>query len=209
MSSSATAASPVSLAFDQNALLSIIRGFRNGVIYGFKIRLPHAFVMTMLFRDGPLYDKLEAIFRATYQHSKNLGLYVAAFKLARALLRHFRGKEDHWNTTLAGAVGGAVMFGTNDPITSQINMYVMSRVIFGIGRTATNKGLVTYHPAMFTAFGASVWALVMYLFFFQPGTLQSSLIASMQYLYKDSDYFPQGVKNAWAWLTTSAAAPKL
>ncbi len=201
--------SPVGLTFDKNALLSVIRAFRNGVVYGFKIRLPHAFVMTMLFRDGPLYDKLEAIVRATFQHSRNLGFYAASFKLVRALLRHFRGVEDHWNTTIAGAVGGAIMFGTNDPITSQINMYVMSRVIFGLGRTANNKGLVPYHPKMFTAFGASVWALVMYLFFFQPGTLQSSLIASMQYLYKDSDYFPQGVKNAWEWLITPAAAPKM
>lgn len=30
-------------------LWTIVRGFRNGFIYGMKIRLPHAFVMTMLF----------------------------------------------------------------------------------------------------------------------------------------------------------------
>jgi peroxisomal membrane protein 4 len=198
--------SPVSLTFDKNALLSIVRGMRNGFVYGFKIRLPHAFVMTMLFRDGPLYDKIEAILRATWQHSRNLGCYVAVFKLVRALLRHFRGTEDHWNTTLAGAVGGAVLFGSNDPVSSQINMYVMSRVIFGLGRTANNKGF-PYHPRYHTVFGSACWALVMYLFFHQPGTLQSSLAASMQYLYKDSDYFP-AAKNLWTWLTTSAYAPK-
>ena len=33
-------------------LLSVIRGFRNGVIYGAKIRFPHALVMTFLFREG-------------------------------------------------------------------------------------------------------------------------------------------------------------
>lgn len=34
-------------------LLSIMKGFRNGLIYGIKIRLPHALVMTFLFRPEP------------------------------------------------------------------------------------------------------------------------------------------------------------
>jgi peroxisomal membrane protein 4 len=33
-------------------LLAIIKGFRNGAVYGAKIRFPHALVMTLLFRDG-------------------------------------------------------------------------------------------------------------------------------------------------------------
>ena len=31
-------------------LLTILKGFRNGLVYGAKIRLPHALVMTLLFR---------------------------------------------------------------------------------------------------------------------------------------------------------------
>lgn len=34
-------------------LLTIVKGFRNGLVYGAKIRLPHALVMTFLFRDDP------------------------------------------------------------------------------------------------------------------------------------------------------------
>lgn len=34
-------------------LLTIIKGFRNGLVYGAKIRLPHALVMTFLFRNDP------------------------------------------------------------------------------------------------------------------------------------------------------------
>ena len=33
-------------------ILSIIKGCRNGAVYGAKIRFPHALVMTFLFRDG-------------------------------------------------------------------------------------------------------------------------------------------------------------
>ena len=33
-------------------VLSVLRGIRNGIVYGIKIRLPHATVMTFLFRGG-------------------------------------------------------------------------------------------------------------------------------------------------------------
>ena len=34
-------------------ILTIVKGFRNGLVYGAKIRLPHALVMTFLFRTEP------------------------------------------------------------------------------------------------------------------------------------------------------------
>jgi peroxisomal membrane protein 4 len=33
-------------------ILSILKGFRNGVVYGAKVRFPHALVMTILFKTG-------------------------------------------------------------------------------------------------------------------------------------------------------------
>lgn len=33
-------------------LLSIVKGFRSGVVYGAKVRFPHALVMTILFKTG-------------------------------------------------------------------------------------------------------------------------------------------------------------
>uniref|UniRef100_A0A8C6G6Z4 Peroxisomal membrane protein 4 n=1 Tax=Mus spicilegus TaxID=10103 RepID=A0A8C6G6Z4_MUSSI len=35
-----------------HAALAVIKGFRNGAVYGVKIRAPHALVMTFLFRSG-------------------------------------------------------------------------------------------------------------------------------------------------------------
>ncbi|XP_029358693.1 peroxisomal membrane protein 4 isoform X2 [Echeneis naucrates] len=34
------------------AALAVLKGFRNGVVYGAKIRAPHALVMTFLFKSG-------------------------------------------------------------------------------------------------------------------------------------------------------------
>lgn len=33
-------------------LLSVVKGFRSGVVYGAKVRFPHALVMTILFKTG-------------------------------------------------------------------------------------------------------------------------------------------------------------
>ena len=107
-----------------SCIIGILRGLRQGIVYGAKVRFPHALVMTFLFRNGSITGKLRDIFNATYQHSWNLGRYVALFKLLECCLRHIRNKESGLNQVVAGFVAGAVMFGSNTPINSQINMYV-------------------------------------------------------------------------------------
>jgi peroxisomal membrane protein 4 len=42
--------SSATLASILRDFLTILKGFRNGLVYGAKIRLPHALVMTLLFR---------------------------------------------------------------------------------------------------------------------------------------------------------------
>lgn len=32
--------------------LTVVKGFRNGVVYGARIRFPHALVMAILFKSG-------------------------------------------------------------------------------------------------------------------------------------------------------------
>jgi hypothetical protein len=34
-------------------ILAIVKGLRNGIVYGAKVRFPHAVVMTFLFKTGP------------------------------------------------------------------------------------------------------------------------------------------------------------
>jgi len=40
--------------------LALLKSARNGMVYGWKIRFPHALVMTFLFRDGPYVEKPRA-----------------------------------------------------------------------------------------------------------------------------------------------------
>ena len=121
-------------------LLSVIRGFRQGVVYGAKIRFPHALVMTFLFRTGSLTDKASDIVQATYTHASTLGCYVALYKLLTGALRHLTGHTPSSNALVpltSGFIAGAALFGRSTPITTQINMSPNTRT------TATHAA----HPA--------------------------------------------------------------
>ena len=70
------------------AFLSAWRAFRNGLFYGTKIRLPHALVMTLLFRrSNSIRAMADPIARMTWEHSRNLALFAGFYKIALAIAR--------------------------------------------------------------------------------------------------------------------------
>lgn len=90
--------------------LSIFKGFRNGLIYGAKIRLPHALVMTFLFSNGDLRTKLKNILKATKQHSFNLAKFVTIYKTLLFLQKRFNNNiERSSDSFFAGLVGGYML----------------------------------------------------------------------------------------------------
>lgn len=191
--------------FDLNAasLLTVIRGFRNGVIYGAKVRFPHALVMTLLFKSGSFESKIRSIIKATYHHAKNLGTFVAIFKGVCVLLRHLRQKETGTNVLLGGLIGGMIVWGDNNAINSQINMYILSRITVGLARLAVKRGYFEAPKHSFRIYAGVCWAIVMYLFYYEHTPrvpiLQKSLASSMSYLYLDSNEWPN-TSNVIKWL---------
>ncbi|XP_051753522.1 peroxisomal membrane protein 4 isoform X2 [Ctenopharyngodon idella] len=99
--------------------LAVVKGFRNGAVYGAKIRAPHALVMTFLFRSGSLREKFRAIAQATYTHSRNLACFVFTYKGLQALQQHLQGKQLQSHSFLAACLGGWLVFGENNNINSQ------------------------------------------------------------------------------------------
>ncbi|KAL2153967.1 hypothetical protein VTH82DRAFT_2643 [Thermothelomyces myriococcoides] len=196
-------------------LLTIIKGARNGAVYGTKVRFPHALVMIMLFRSGTLREKAWLIFRATRTHARNLAKFATIYKATCLLLKHFGptpGKEGPYDSFLAGLLGGYIVFGQRSPrsgrissVNQQIVIYVFARVVLALARLAVQPGrglpvvsdpdtsaAIRHHA--WPVFASLSWAAVMHLFRWHAAELQPSLRSSMTYIYRDSDKW-DGLRN--------------
>lgn len=193
--------------------LTLVKGIRNGIVYGSKVRFPHALVMIFLFRSGSFRTKCWLVFKATRQHARNLGFFALMYKSTMLFLKHTSptGKERHYDSFLAGLVGGYTVFGRDihNSVSQQIVIYVSARVFLALGKLAVQPrhvgkiegggggmGLIANEELRrevmrngWPVFATLSWAMVMYLFRWHPETVQSSLRSSMSYIYVQSDHW--------------------
>jgi len=197
-------------------VLSLIKGFRNGAVYGAKIRFPHALVMTFLFGKGNTRDKLRTIIDSTMTHSKNLGTFVFVYKSMMMFQKRFlqadKKKEHSIHSFVAGLIGGYFVWGNYSNINYQIVLYLTSRISVAIAKLIflrffignNNNNIINNNDNIninnieidenvssqtYPIFAAIVWGLVMWLFRWERETLQPSLQSSMEYLYNDSNHW--------------------
>ncbi|GAA5946177.1 hypothetical protein JCM3775_006308 [Rhodotorula graminis] len=194
-------------------VLAILKGARNGLVYGARVRGPHALVMSLIFQSGPWQQRLRYVYRATKQHSLNLARFVAIYKTALLVQKTLAGgKQRSMDTFWAGLVGGWAVFGERNAVNEQIVLYVVSRIITSLlpratpavplapaapGSTAADGFPLppgspypksrAPHPKVFEVYAAVAWGLVMYLFRERRDRLHGGMVSSMQYLYLDSE----------------------
>ncbi|KAL9086731.1 MAG: hypothetical protein Q9159_004026 [Coniocarpon cinnabarinum] len=139
--------------------LAILKAARNGVVYGTKIRFPHALVMVLLFRTGTTKEKTTAILKATKQHATNLATFAIIYKSLMLLLRrtaprlsphtsaHLKSEiaprprsEPSSHSFISGLIAGYCVFGrrkaTFSSVNQQIVIYVFARVVLGLAKLA-------------------------------------------------------------------------
>jgi peroxisomal membrane protein 4 len=184
-------------------VLTLVKGFRNGLVYGAKVRFPHALVMMFLFRTGTAREKAIMILNATKTHARTLGLFVLTYKTTMLGLRNFNGKEGRYDSFFAGLLGGYLVFGRGNQssVNQQIVMYVFARVVLGLAKLSVETGIVPdaggkgkMAERTYPVFASLSWACVMWLFRWYPHVIQSSLRNSMQYLYINADQW-DGLRN--------------
>ncbi|SAM85643.1 related to peroxisomal membrane protein 4 [Ustilago bromivora] len=180
-------------------IFTVLKGLRNGIVYGAKIRFPHALVMTLLFGRGTRGEKLSFILRATRMHALNLGRFTALYKLLSIGLRRTyeawggKGAVPKWHSFLAGLVAGNILFGERTPVNEQIVLYTSSRVMASfLPRAETRKDWPAGKPkppqkAWFAAYATTTWGVVMFLHEYRRETLQSGMVNSMDYLYHNAE----------------------
>jgi peroxisomal membrane protein 4 len=191
---------------DLAPLLSLVKGIRNGAVYGAKVRFPHALVMIFLFRSGTIREKVKLVLNATRQHARNLAVFALIYKSSMIVLRNVNpaavGKEGKYDSFFAGLLGGYAVFGRHkSSITQQIVIYIFARVVLGFAKLSIQPGAHSFSSLIgpearkqiegnaWAVFASLSWAFVMYLFRWHPETLMSSLRSSMVYIYADSDHW--------------------
>ena len=70
-------------------LYAILHSLASGARYGFRIRLPHALIMTLLFNKPhvPVRAKVLGIVKVSMEHAGNLAAFAAVYKSILALLK--------------------------------------------------------------------------------------------------------------------------
>ena len=117
------------------------------------------------------------------------------------------GKEGPYDTFLSGAAGGYLIFGRGragqSSVNQQIVIYVFARAMLALARLSVESPQMTsttQTPTLWThrldpevkrriqenawpVFASLTWAFIMYIFRWQPESIQGSLRSSMKYMY--------------------------
>jgi peroxisomal membrane protein 4 len=169
-----------------NCMISALKGLRNGMYYGGKVRFVHSLVMTILFRSGSLKSKIISIIKMTWEHARNLGVFVLFYKSIVCILRHlFKSRTPIFNF-ISGFIASYLFLSREaTAVNMQIMLYLLSRDILALANIVSNNYMNGWSG--FTLTSMTVWGIVMFLFEYNSKLLQSSLTASMNFIYKESD----------------------
>lgn len=168
--------------------LSLVKGLRQGVVYGAKVRFAHSLVQAFLFRHDPWSERVRFIVRMTYLHAKNLGLFVFGYKTLRAIITWLFRLSKPWSAFLSAFAVGYVVFHERNSINEQIILYLLARIVVGLARYAQKRDwLPQPKRPVFPWFAALIWGIVLWLFECHRETLQPSLTRSMVYLYENAN----------------------
>lgn len=128
----------------------------------------------------------------TRTHAFNLSRFVFGYKLLCALLGRIDGQKSQWHSFISAFFVGSLVFGEDNGVNTQINLYLLSRIIYGLVKLGAEKKfipqpsrvlkLLPIHQLLldfpvFPWFAAAVWGTVLWmfecnLFNFRPSRIQ-------------------------------------
>lgn len=166
-----------------NDALLPLKGARNAILFGTKIRLVDGIVKALLYSKGTLTDSIKQVVDVTFEHGSSLAAQVFFHKTLLILLRRIQGQDRPWHAALGGFIAGALIWGRTSRFNEMLNLYLLSRVLLAFARTVEVPPVVSNHSNR--AFSALIWAAVMYQFHTKM-PLQVTLETTMTYLHHDS-----------------------
>jgi peroxisomal membrane protein 4 len=181
--------------------VSAVRGFRNGIITASRIRLPYvlqALIYAGLFRNKTYYERVKFVLKQLLHHGMNLGCFVGIYKMICVICRNFgvKGGTESW---IAGMIGGYYAFGESHGISGSVNnqivLYLFARGVEGALRSFAIRGWIPPYLDIrsdqgFRLFAGFSLALILYLTEYEPHTLKSGFMSTMDELYYQSNDGP-------------------
>lgn len=176
---------------DFDVLFTSLKGFRNGVVYGTRVRAPHALVLNLVWSKAPYKSMPRKIFEVTKTHALGLGFSSVIFTVVRALLRSLQGgRSAVWHTTVAGFLVGFLCWGdVASAVHLQMMMYMLSRVICAYYHLIVKKFNVQVPALSFRIYMGVLYSMVMTLLLLHADTLQPSMRQSLEYIFSDSSKY--------------------
>ncbi|KAJ7769908.1 hypothetical protein B0H16DRAFT_1516786, partial [Mycena metata] len=183
--------------------LAILKGVRNGLVHGAKLRFPHALIMCFLWGRGDWQSRSRVILGATKQHAFHLAKFAAAYKVFILIQQKAnRGKARSSDAFLAGLFTSFIAFPERTPISEQMVLWAISRVVASaiprVGSvypysrppsapTGWAAKPISPDSRYFAVLAALSWGAIMWLFEHRGETIHGGAFKSMVYLYRDSE----------------------
>ena len=170
-------------------MLSAIKAFRNGAVYGGSLRFFHSVAFGALFKYASFKNFKEYanyVSNQTYQHALYLGLFSFLYKLFFCFLSKITKKRSKYFAFIAGSLAGFLVFGEKTSLKYQIILFLLARNITGISEGIFKK-LKMQKMKLFPFLSALCCGVVLFLFEDDKSVLTPSLTKSLLYLIKDSD----------------------
>jgi len=99
-----------------HATLSTLKGLRQGIVYGAKVRFAHSLVQAFLFRHDPWSQRIRFIIRMTFLHAKSLGVFVFFYKTLRTIVASVFGLSKPWRAFICAFIVGYIVFNEHNSV---------------------------------------------------------------------------------------------
>ena len=178
-------------ADEYRILFDAIKGFRNGLAYGIKVRTPHAIMMNVLWSRTNVTDMSKKVYHAVKTHSTKLAYFAIVYKLVLAILRKYTPAGNaEWPTLVVGALCGGLFFGEDEAIVNQVNTYCLTRISSGFLFILLEKYNIKISKVGLKVYAAIIWGIMMWMSTYHGHQMQKTVKSSMDYIYRESDVHP-------------------
>lgn len=172
---------------DYNIFFNALRSFRNGVVYGTRVRAPHALVLNMVWSKASPSTWPRKILHVTLEHALGLGLSGVILAVVRALLSYLNcGRTALWHHTVGGFLVGSLVWGnSHSAVHLQMMMYMLSRMVCAIYHLVAERVHFTAPSYAYRVYAGLLWACTITMLMYRPSAIQPSMRQSLEYIFLD------------------------